>query len=264
MTDLHLPYRWHPLGAETRYYEPPTPGSLIALAHAVWRVVDVSPVPVERWDVDDHERVANFGDAYLPHMVVIRPVAVVGDDPRARDHDVHLRATGSTWMVYPDEHYPLCAACGEPLPCREQMAARTAAASAQRMDRYAVEGVCPACAEPITTRQNSVSFTENLEMPAGPPVTYHSGRRGCRRAAAEYEKRWVAADPNRRRARLSCPGHVVNHNDGTYECSELTDCPGPRVEHPSFTTCRCPDCHARGRFNCYPPPDAQLLRRDVS
>lgn len=261
---LHLPYRWYPLGAERLYYSPPPVGALTAIGHAVWRVVDVQPVPSEKWTDEEREAIEKISHKYRPHMVVVRPVEITGDDPRARDHDVHLHAAGATWHVYPDEHYPVCAACGEPLPCREQMAARIAEQSAKYMDRYATEGVCPACQEPVTSRQKSMTFSENLEVPAGPPVTFHVGRGGCRQSAADYEKRWVAADPNRRRAVLSCAGHVTTHNDGTYECTEFNECPGPRAKHTSFSVCRCPDCHARGPFDCHPPANARLLRRDVA
>lgn len=264
MINLDLPYQWYPRGTQRLYYEAPEPGSLIALAHAVWRVIEVNDIPAEQWTEEQGEAVSTRGAHYRPYVIVIRPANVTSGDPRDRDHDIHLQACGATWDVYPDEHYPVCASCAEPLPCREQMAAQVAEKSAKWMDRFSVAGVCPACQEPITSRQKSLTFSENLEIPGGPPVTYHAGRAGCRYSAMAYEKRWVAADPNRRRTTLSCAGHVINHNDGTYECSELVECRGPRAHHPSYSKCRCPDCRARGSFGCHPGPDAQLLRRDVA
>jgi hypothetical protein len=143
------------------------------------------------------------------------------------------------------------------------MARRVAAESSKRMSLFETPGVCPACSEPITLRQKSVTFEDNIEIPGGPPLTYHAGRSGCRASAAQYEQRWVKADPNRRTI-LTCPGHVINHGDGTYECSELTDCRGPAVSHPSYSSCCCPDCHAVDHPGCRPAADAELLRRDVS
>lgn len=123
-----------------------------------------------------------------------------------------------------------------------------------------------ACAEPVTARQKCLSFSENLEVPGGPPVTFHLRSR-CNYSAVKYEQRWVAADPNRRRPTLSCPGHVTNHNDGTYDCTQLGDCPGPQARHPSYRMCRCPDCHARpwtwGR-GCSPDPKATLNRGETA
>lgn len=81
--------------------------------------------------------------------------------------------------------------------------------------------------------------------------------------AVGYEKRWVAADPNRRRTALSCAGHLTNHNDGTYDCTQLADCPGPEVPHPAYTRCSCPDCHARPwtqGSGCLPDPRARRNR----
>lgn len=263
--NLNLPYRWLPSGTEPLFRQAPDPGSLVALGHAVWRVIEVAEVPPADWTQDEREYVARYHRGMRrPYRVVLRPAGVVGDDPRSRDRDVHLRACGASWHVYPDDHYPMCASCAEPLPCREQMASKIAAASVRQMDRYSMPGVCPACEEPVTSRQKSLTLPDNLEIPGGPPVTFHAGRVECRYAAREYEKRWVSADPKRRRTTLSCPGHVINHGDGTYECSELVDCRGPQATHPAYTVCRCRDCHARGSFGCTPGPDAQLLRRDAA
>lgn len=262
-TNLNLPYRWYPHGARSLYYEAPEPGARVALAHAVWQVIEVTDIPAPEWTERESDTADRFGRP--PYRIVIRPANLTSGDPRDRDHDVHLRASGAAmWNVYPDEHYPLCASCAEPLPCREQMAAEVSAASVKRMDRYSVEGVCPSCEEPITSRQKSLTFTENVEIPAGSPVTFHAGRAACRQSARDYEKRWVAADPKRRRTTLTCPGHVINHNDGTYECSELVDCRGPQAIHPSYESCRCPACWVDDHPGCHPSPDAQLIRRDAA
>lgn len=259
--------RWYPDKARPTVL-PPKVGDLIAWDHSAWRVIDVSPVPLDKWTDDDHRWVQQIKPAHRraaePVMVVVRPVAVTGDDPRSRDHDKHLRHRhGATWYIYPDAHYPVCASCGDPTPCREMSAQRIAEGAMAHMSRYETAGVCPACREPVTSRQKSLTFSENLEVLGGPPVTFHVGRYGCRYSAAKYETRWVAADPNRRRATLSCLGHVTNHNDGTYDCTQLAECPGPVAHHPSYATCRCPDCHARGSFGCHPKPNATLNLRQA-
>jgi hypothetical protein len=56
-----------------------------------------------------------------------------------------------------------------------------------------------------------------------------------------------------------CSGHVTNHNDGTYECTNQA-CPGPLADHRSYTCCKCPECHRRGRFGCIPGFFSATLR----
>lgn len=270
---MSLPYRWYPSGTVSPRQHSIVVGTLIAHDHAVWRVINIRDLPEVDWSPEDHEAVASLDHCkpeyrertaahLMPRVMTLRPNRA-GDDPRDRDLDKHYLIGGRTtlhwghdWAVYPDQHYPVCAACQEPLPCREQMAEQVSAASATRMGRYEMEGVCPACQEPVTARQKSWTWPDNVEIPGGPSVTFHQ-RGMCRGSATGYETRWVAADPARRRAFLTCPGHVINHNDGTFQCSELTECPGPQARHPSYTVCRCPDCHARGPFGCTPSQKAR-------
>lgn len=246
---MTLPYRWHPVGTKTELR--PTPGALVAWEHRVWRVVSFEPRPRELWSAEAREQVTKRGNVYKPYAIVLRPVDA-SDDPKDRGRDVHLESRGHAWDVYPDEHYAVCASCLEPLPCRERMAEKTARKAAEWMGRFETPGACPNCLEAVTSRQRSLTFDENVEVPGGPPVTFHVDRLGCRQAAADYEKRWVAADPDGRRAQLSCVGQVTRHGDGTYECTALDGCPGPEARHGSYSTCRCPDCHARGPFDCHP------------
>lgn len=235
------PYRWYPVG--TQSVPLPSLGQLIAWRHSVWRVVEINPVPEVDWTDAEGKRMAaylpQFRTQYAPYHVIVRPVAITGDDPRARDRDVHLRRTAGgsrAFDVYPNEHYPVCSQCQEPVPCREEMARKGAEDGMRKMNRYAMSGVCPACEEPITSRQRAlITFDENLELPGGPPVTYHL-RQGCKGAAINYEKRWAAADPDHRRTTLSCPGKVCRHTDGI-ECSEDPMCPGHKLPHGSVTAC---------------------------
>jgi hypothetical protein len=256
---MTLPYKWHP--TSTRLEQKPPVGALVAWEHQVWRVVSFTRRPPELWREESQRQVQQAGDHYAPYAIVLRPVDA-GDDPKDRGRDVHLESRGHYWDVYPDEHYPVCASCLEPLPCRERMAEQVSRKAGEWMARFETPGICPACEKPVSFRQRSMTFAENVEIPGGPPVTFHVGRYGCRQGAAEYERSWVAADPDGRRATLSCPGHVTNHNDGTYECTELAACPGPEARHPSYGVCRCPDCHAAGLFDCHPYADARLIRPD--
>jgi hypothetical protein len=87
-----------------------------------------------------------------------------------------------------DEHYGLCVHCNELLPCRATMARRAAEFAAKRMQAYETPGVCPACQEPVTHRQDSETFP-NVVVPVGPVVTFHAGRRKCRAAMELYRER---------------------------------------------------------------------------
>jgi hypothetical protein len=262
------PYHWRPDGAHFLHGGTPAVGALIAWRHQAWRVIAVHDRAEVDWTGEDRAVLAalkpEFRDRARPRTVIVRPAAITIDDPRARDSDVSIACGGARYhvpfSVYPNEHYPVCARCGEPTPCRESMSEQLAAEAMQKSSRYELTGVCPGCSEPVTTRQQAITFPENIVVPFGPPVTFHL-RRGCRFYAARYEQRWVALHPGSARTTLSCPGHVINHNDGTYECSEFGDCPGPTVEHPSYTVCRCPDCHASGPFGCNPGPASKLLDR---
>ena len=236
-----LPYRWHPLG--THYRSQPAVGQIIAWRHMAWRVIESGPRPEGDWSEEDREYLAGFKPGYvhqhLPWVIVVRPVAITGDDPRDRDRDVHLGCSARSlygFDVYLNEHYPVCAQCGEPLPCRDEMARQTAEAESKRADRYAIEGVCPDCSEPITQRQKSITFDENIRLPGGPPVTFHA-RRECYWSAVKYEQDWVAGDPDHRAARLSCPGHVQVHADEA-ECTQGPVCPGVKVPHRSTSRCQ--------------------------
>lgn len=253
---------WYPDKARARWTTPAV-GDLIAVDHGAWRVMEIRPKPADLWTDDEREAVrTSYRPADVtPCNVVIRPARFRGDDPLLRRHDRHLAVRGGqiyTWYVYPDEHYPVCAACGDPTPCRERTAARIAAREMAVMGRYELAGICPACSEVVTARQKSLTYADNLEVPAGPPVTFHQRGR-CVGAAVKYERRWVAADPGRRRPSLYCEGNVTNHNDGTYDCTALSECPGPVTAHRGYSTCRCPSCHAQpwtwGR-GCRPDPRA--------
>ena len=202
---------WLPLGAErTNRFEV---GMLVAYEYAVWRVIDIEPRPRELWSESDIaflESRPNPSPYLYPHTVTIRPLFEEKKPFPDRSKDLHFKAGGSGGVhlyVYPNEHYPVCAECGDPMPCRGEMAREVAAFAAERMERYATEGVCPECQEPARKGQQRITFDENLVVPLGPPVTFHlSG--SCRGAAIEYEKRWVARNTKKRRPKLYDPKNL--------------------------------------------------------
>lgn len=257
---MTLPYRWYPLGSTQASFTraakgvPIEVGTYVAFDHAAWRVTEVRP------DTRD-------SDGKVRHHAVVVPVALYDEpDPTARRNA--SRSIGWVYglAVYPDGHYPVCAQCHEPLPCREQMAKEVSAAAAKRADRYSMEGVCPDCLEPVTSRQQSVTWPDNVVIPGGPEVTYHK-RRQCFASAIEYEQRWVAADPGRRKAMYTCTGHVVYHGNLTYECTEGVDCPGPQARHRGYSSCyldRCTEHRDLGTFGCTPPLGSTRVGGDLA
>lgn len=248
---------WSPLGTRSLYGCPEI-GAVVAFQHAVWRVMEVTDLPADQYRDADRWR-----GKHKPMVVRLRPIRLVGhpDPVKAASEDEHYGSLHVWhWRVFPDpEHYPVCACCAEPMPCRSEEGRETAQAAIADMSRYETAGMCPACSEVVTSRQKSIRFAENLSIPGGPPVTFHL-RSACHYEASTYEKRWAAEEPGRR-CTLSCPGALTNHNDGTYDCSEFDTCPGPTARHVSYSTCRCPSCHAQPwtwGSGCHPHPAARL------
>lgn len=252
-----------PLGSTPMQGARPTAGQLVAWDWKPWRVLSVDDVPDELWSDRDRQAVKHYSPKWLadnpdarPYRVRLRPASI--DVPWLNhDADVHLRCVAgkrARWHSLP-EHYPVCSHCQELVPCLDVRSEDAAARAIAKMGRYERQGVCPACEEQVTHRQARQVFPENLEVLGGPPVTFHT-RAKCWSSMADYEKRWVAADPERRRAHWSCAGAVTTHNDGTYDCTQGDQCPGPQARHTSYSVCGCPDCHAQGSFDCTPRPGA--------
>lgn len=269
-----LSRHWHPVGS-SGLYEVPAEGAIVAWRHAAWRVVEIRDIPEDLRTEADHDRLKHYTatarEKSKPRALTLRPVGNSDIKIRAsQDCSVFIggrqcygASLNSTIHVFPDEHYPVCASCGEPVPCREKEIEREMERADKNAGRYELAGVCPSCQEPVTKRQKSMTFGDNIEVPLGPPVTFHL-RGECRDGAMRYEQQWAALDPKTRRTTLSCPGTVTAHNDGTYECTEFDRCPGPTARHCGYQSCRCPDCHANGPFGCYPSPTDVLLDRRQS
>lgn len=258
MTRGPLPYRWRPDG--TRELAPEL-GNLVGLWHEVWRVVAVDLIPAEDWDDDVRRALENmrpeYAEAYVPRMVRLGPWQEHIDPKLDRDGHLGIRVRGgyraATLPTYPGPHWPMCATCHEPTPCRETVTEGITEQAADRAARYETPGACPACGEVVTQRQRSITWETNTMVPLGPPVTFHL-RRDCRWHAARYE-RAVAAETGQPTT-LSCTGRITNHGDGTYSCSSDSDCPGARAEHQGYTVCHCP---GHNPHSCDPAANARRV-----
>lgn len=219
----------------------PGPASLGARGNVEIKVGDVIAIDTDRY-------------RYRPWFVAeITPRgdstwAVVLRDPKRRDtrdgeqHALFSCLRHGRIYVLP-ERYALCSCCGDLMPCRQAVADEAFAAITRRTERFATPGVCPACEEVVSSRQEAFVTDTNLYVPLGPPVTFHL-RRKCRRMAIDYDK--AVARSEGREPRLSCAGCVTRHLARPDECSNAT-CPGAHVEHRSAdATCRiahpCPAC----------------------
>lgn len=166
MTDLQYFIRLgRPAGADTHYGGIPEPGTIIAVKRGenwgAWRVVETGTVNGET-------------------AVRVRPMRLDGhpDPVRAAATDRHFSwPNRCIWYELP-EHYPVCRLCSELVPCRHVVLEHQGKVALDRMDRYDMPGVCPACKGPVTQRQASRTFDVNLHVPGGPPVTFHL-RKAC-------------------------------------------------------------------------------------
>ncbi|GAB4590007.1 hypothetical protein [Nocardia sp. IFM 10818] len=156
-----------------------TPGCLVGWDYRPWRVISMTPA------AEDQENPCG-----RPLFIfVLRPLACDPTDT-ARSEDVHVQ--GPRLPVLP-EHFSVCGHCGDVMPCRTREAARRAPLEMDEMRRYETAGICPACGDPITLRQKSLTLP-NVKVPLGPPVTFHTGRQRCARALARYRR--LLADPS--------------------------------------------------------------------
>ncbi len=250
------PYRWRPLG--TVRADLPEPGQVIAWRHAAWLVIEVNRAPEADWPDGVRQRMEivkpEYRDRLIPRHVIVRPAAFKsnGDPVRDANVTVSLSAYGGfrPWDVYPSGHYPVCAECGEPPPCRAEMARELGERAEKDAARFEISGVCPSCQEIPTARHKVITFDVNLRVPLGPPVTFHIGRRECRYDAVKYEQELGKAQPGYRLL-LSCPGTVTRHSCDPYdqhgpaECTEGDACRGAKVPHAAKIGC--PDSCGRCR-----------------
>lgn len=184
---LALPYDWHPMGALPVRTGRPQADDLIPLAHVVYRVLESRRLPRAHWTAEDRGAVS--GGAIEPYVLHLRPVDAVDSE-----QDVFAGTGGAhtfRFDRYPSAHYPICADCREPLPCRDQVAAELSAAAIERLSRFEDATRCPACGHAVTRWQRSRTWADNAVIPGGPAVTFHL-RSSCRRAAAEYARALTA------------------------------------------------------------------------
>jgi hypothetical protein len=236
--------RWIPEGVRRGYSRGrPEVGTLVAFDHGAWRVMHVSDA-----EMNDDERAyvdgmtERFRAEHVPYKITLRREHGPKRDGENSRQDIALRCTGRfTFDVYETGRVPLCSCCSDPWPCRLLIAETEAAKGARRMEEEMrlLPGCCPACTEPVTSRQKSITFPGvNVRNPFAVDPVFHL-RRQCRTGAAEYEGAWVKDDPSRPRSllTLSCEGSLITCGDGHAECHGAEDCPSVHARHRSMSSC---------------------------
>ncbi len=171
-------WTWKPWGA-TRVDGLPALGTLVADDHAVWLVCGVNAI----------EPTSDWPGARTHELVLEARTGVPGH------RSVRTSCYGA-WWTYPGR-FPVCSCCGEPPPCRAQVAEDTVSEDMAVMRRFETAGICPSCAQPVLASQGTVTFPENVFVPLGPPVSFHLASQRCRGAALAYERRWRECHPER-------------------------------------------------------------------
>jgi hypothetical protein len=239
---------WHPMGTprggrRTR----PGVGAVVAYDRRAWEVRHIDDA--EPTD-DERERLAGytqpFRDQMQPYRVTLRRLHGAQHERENSAGDIGLRVRAAAYdplPEYPDGRVPLCSCHSEPWPCLEadqQAQAAKELRAAERVLRV-LPGCCPACEEPVTSRQKAITFGgPNVRNPLAEGPTFHL-RKKCWGAAARYEEAWVADEPGRARSllTLACSGTVIVHHDGTAECfgAEGSDCPTVHAHHRCYSAC---------------------------
>ncbi|WP_028472980.1 hypothetical protein [Nocardioides alkalitolerans] len=102
------------------------------------------------------------------------------------------RRTAYIWRVYTDGRVWLCSCCNDPAPCRQQVAQQVARQEAALFEKRLARmgtGICYACGEVITQRQDSVRFRgDHADFPGRPAPRFHT-RRQCAGERWSYARR---------------------------------------------------------------------------
>lgn len=225
----------------------PNVGATVAFDRRAWEVRHVTEADLMP---EEEKRIAGYREPYrtraLPYRVTLRRLHGP-KHPRENDvGDIGLRVPVAAYdplPAYPNGRVPLCSCCGHPWPCLEadQQAQAAKELKAAEREMRLLPGCCPACEEPVTSRQKSITFGgPNVRNPLAEGPTFHL-RSKCRSDAARYEEAWVADEPGRARSllTLSCAGTVIVHGDGSAECfgADGSDCPSVYASHRGYMAC---------------------------
>lgn len=151
-----------------------------------------------------------------------------------RDMAVSYARRWGSFHVYDSGRVWLCSCCGDPVPCRSQVAEEASVAAAatfeERLSRMG-PGLCYGCGEVITKRQERVTFPgEHADFPGRGGPTFHT-RQTCADERHTYARR-ARRHPDGGPLPKPCEGHLTHNPDGSTECT-IGACEGARTRHRS-------------------------------
>lgn len=241
--------RWYPSEVTGSYgIHRPEVGDVVAYDRRAWEVTHISPADPTP---DEQDRLNAYGEPHreklAPYRISLRRIHGPVHKNENSKQDIGLRVPVGSREAFPRYAHgrvPLCSCHGHPWPCLEadQHAESEEAMKRANHELNLMPGCCPACQEPVTTRQRSITFPgPYVHNPLAEPNPAFHLRQKCHHAAARYENAWVAADPTAPRSLLTlyCEGTVIVHADGSGECfgADGSDCPSIYARHRCMCAC---------------------------
>jgi hypothetical protein len=239
---------WHAMGTPLSGRRGrPKVGAVVAYARRAWEVRHVSDTdPSDDEEVRLARYVQPYRDEMQPYQITLRRLHGAKHERENSAGDIGLRVRAAAYHPfpeYPNGRVPLCSCHSHPWPCLEADQQKQAAKELREAEREMslLPGCCPACQEPVTSRQRSITFGgPNVRNPLAEGPTFHL-RSKCYGSAGRYEEAWVNAEPGRARSllTLACAGTVIVHGDGTAECfgADNSDCPSVYAKHRCYSAC---------------------------
>lgn len=197
--------RWFPVGTADRWARNRVAiGDVVAYDFRAW---EVTHLRVDDFGEDEEQVATRYRpdarERMRPYSVSLRRLHGPVHPRENSRQEIALRVRAFAiggFERYDEGRVPLCSCCGHPWPCRMVEAKKDAEDQArvmdERMSRVGV-GVCYGCGEPITRRQESITYPEgNVDFPGYPPPRFHT-RKKCAGARWSYDKRRAALYPDK-------------------------------------------------------------------
>lgn len=156
-------------------------GMVIGWDYRAWEVTHVSP----KVDPDEsgHDMRATLRRLHGPKHERENQFADMAVSFSSRAFGLSIYRSGRIW---------LCSCCGHPAPCRLEVAEEVSAAEGKEFEKRLNRmgpGICYACGEVITRRQERVTFPgDHADFPGRSGPTFHT-RRACGSERWLYAKR---------------------------------------------------------------------------